>query len=77
VGHALNLTEGPDRTPVGTGVVRKVWTAPFKDVLARVLDRNHAGSQSYSSVLDAMRKAYGPDFQEDEIVVFLDYKRTS
>ena len=65
------------RKIVGHGRVEKVWTGPFNEVPATVLDRNHSGSQSYSSVLLAMRDAYGADFSEDEIVVFLDYKRIS
>ena len=74
-GHIIDLTDGPDHKFVGTGRIVKIWTAPFKDVLAKVLDRNHAGSQSYSSVLTSLRNAYGADFSENEIVVFLDYKR--
>jgi hypothetical protein len=76
-GHDLLLTQGPDHKIVGHGRVEKVWTGPFNEVPATVLDRNHSGSQSYSSVLLAMRDAYGADFSEDEIVVFLDYKRIS
>jgi hypothetical protein len=76
-GHDLLLTQGLDHKIVGHGRVEKVWTGPFNEVPATVLDRNHSGSQSYSSVLLAMRDAYGADFSEDEIVVFLDYKRIS
>ena len=74
-GHVIDLTEGPDHKYVGAGRVVKVWTGPFNEVPAVVLDRNHSGSQSYSSVLAAMRNAYGAEFTEDEIVVFLDYTR--
>ncbi len=74
-GHVIDLTEGPDHKYVGAGRVAKVWTGPFNEVPAVVLDRNHSGSQSYSSVLAAMRNAYGAEFMEDEIVVFLDYTR--
>ena len=74
-GHVIDLTEGPDHKYMGAGRVVKVWTGPFNEVPAVVLDRNHSGSQSYSSVLAAMRNAYGAEFTEDEIVVFLDYTR--
>jgi len=57
--------------------VEKVWTGPFNEVPATVFDRNHSGSQSYSSVLLAMRDAYGADFRKMRSSSFLDYKRIS
>jgi hypothetical protein len=74
-GHDIDLTQGPNHELIGHGVVLNVWTGPFNEVSAKVLDRNHSGSQSYTSVLLAMRNAYGYQFREDEVVVFLDYKR--
>jgi len=60
----------------GHGLVTDIWSGLFKDVPARYLEHEHEiRSRQYLGLLDSMRKAYGPDFGENEQVVILTYLR--
>lgn len=60
----------------GHGIVTDIWSGLFKDVPARYLEQEHEiRSRQYSGLLDSMRKAYGPEFSENDQVVILTYFR--
>ena len=72
----IDIPQEMTHTVEGHGVVMDIWSGLFKDVPARYLEHEHEiRSRQYSGLLDSMRKAYGPDFDENEQVVILTYLR--
>lgn len=62
----------------GRAVVVACWYGAMRDVPARLIECEHEErSRQYSGLLASMRKAYGPEFSEDETVTVLVYRRTS
>lgn len=76
VPDGIDVPEEMTHTVEGHGLVTDIWSGFFKDVPARYLEHEHEiRSRQYSGLLDSMRKAYGPDFGENEQVVILTYLR--
>jgi hypothetical protein len=60
----------------GKGIVLDAWMGQFKNVPARWLEKEHEKmSRVYSGLLTSMRRAYGPEFNEEEEVTALMYNR--
>lgn len=77
-GTILALVEDPENVTVGQGIVVDVSKCVFRELPARTVELCHSpNSRTYTSLLAAMRRAYGDDFSEDEIVVVMTYQRLS
>ena len=60
----------------GLGVVVEMWKGKFRYIPAVYVEREHkARSRKYDGLLEAMRRAYGQDFSEEELVTVLGYRR--
>jgi hypothetical protein len=72
-------TRDPESHDVqGTGLVLGTWEGKFEDLPVWALAHEHEErSREYSGLRDSMRKAYGPDFSEQDFVVVLLYRRTA
>ncbi len=60
----------------GEGKVTELALLIFRDIPARILEKEHAiEARQYSGLLKGMRFAYGEDFSENELVTVLGYLR--
>jgi hypothetical protein len=76
--YADDHVEERDCIIVGVGEVTDQWFGTFKNIPARVIENEHeALARLYSGLLYSMRRAYGEDFSEEELVTVVTYKRLS
>ena len=63
---------------VGSGRVKDVWLGRFVGVPASLIEIEHEeSSRTYSGLLASMRRAYGEEFSENDVVTVFSYERTS
>lgn len=79
IGEVIDIYAGetPEKSSkIGEGIVDEVWWGPYHDIPARLVESNHSpDARTYTDLAQAMRKAYGDAFAEDEVVVNVVYKR--
>lgn len=79
-GSLLDLQEtiGGVSTIVGEGRPTDLWLGEFRDLPARLIEKEHEiPSRLYSGLLESMRRAYGPEFDETDEVTAFTYERIS
>lgn len=61
---------------IGVGVIEEMLFTTFSEIPARLIESEHEmSSRLYSGLLYSMRKAYGKDFNESELVTVIKYRR--
>jgi len=71
-------TDGEQHNIVGQGLVQDAYLTQFRNIPARMIRNEHENaSRSYDGLLASMRRGYGDNFSEDELITVLVYLRTA